>query len=418
MDPTSQRILLGAAGAGGKYWIAYSDNSGTNEQAQKGNIDASGNIAAAIQYQNYPSTNFYGGIFAKYTGSGSLVFQRRFYDGTSGDSKSAVFDSLGNLYGISVISNQTNLVKYDSNGTLQWQRKLSGSSVFPGTVAVDSSNNVYYSFYSNVSSSYRTGIAKYNSSGVLQFQTGVTNYVNATPFGLKIDSSGNCYMVAFSGTTSYLFKFNSSGSLLFSRSFTQSSRTVILYGVNVDSSGNIYVSGSVLGGSPSAPFVAKLNSSGTLLWQKQAISSFSTDFAGSFVSVELDSSNNVFVLGTSGYWLKFDSSGTFQYTRRFTPASFSDGRFIIDSADDIYLMGRTNYPGSNAALFVKLPSDGTLTGTYGGFTYESYASTSVSNSSVTVSTVTPTNSAGNATEAAGTNSDAAGHLVTTTTQIG
>jgi hypothetical protein len=418
MDQLTRIMISGAGGAGGKYWIAYSDNSGTNEQAQRGNIDSAGNIAAAIRYENYPSINFYGGIFAKYTSSGSLVFQRRFYDGTSGNSKSAVFDSSGNLYGLSFISNQSNLVKYDSSGTLQWQRRLSANSVSPGSVVVDSSDNIYYSFYSNSSSTYRTGIAKYNSSGVLQFQTGVNNYANLNPIDLKIDSSGNCYMVT-AGSTSYLFKFNSSGSLLLSRSFTISGSSVIIAAVNVDSGGNIYVAGNIIQSGSNYPVVIKLNSSGTILWQKQVTNTITgVGFTGDFYSIAIDSADSVYLLGTSGYWVKLNSSGTFQFTRRLTPFSASDGRFIIDSADDLYLMGYTNYPGSNAAFFAKLPSDGTLTGTYGGFTYEGYNFTSVSNSSVVANTLSPTNAAGNATEAAGSNTDAAGHLTTTTVQIG
>ena len=64
--------------------------------------------------------------------------------------------------------------KFNSSGTIQWQRTLDGSTQHDrGTgIAVDSSGNVYIAGFGAWTSgkSYEILIAKYNSSGTLQYQ--------------------------------------------------------------------------------------------------------------------------------------------------------------------------------------------------------------------------------------------------------
>jgi hypothetical protein len=111
----------------------------------------------------------------------------------------------------------------------------------------------------------------------------------------------------FDGNTSagsvYIFvvKYNSSGTKQWTKQLGTSSSDVA-YGVAVDSSGNVYAAGyteGALDGNSSAGgrdlFVVKYNSSGTKQWTKQ-IGTSSEDGAG---GVAIDSSGNVYVTGST-----------------------------------------------------------------------------------------------------------------------
>lgn len=143
----------------------------------------------------------------------------------------------------------------------------------------------------------------------------------------------------------------------------------------MDSSNNIYVTGYTDGGldgnSSSGKqdfFLTKYNSSGTKEWTKQEGSS-GNDFA---YGVAVDSSDNIYVTGytdnkfhgnnKSGrfdiFLVKYNSSGTKQWTRQFGAPSFleksqynSSGQMTtsedkgigvaVDSSGNIYVTGNT-----------------------------------------------------------------------------
>ena len=140
-------------------------------------------------------------------------------------------------------------------------------------------------------------------------------------------------------------------------------------GVAIDSSDNIYITGTsqganlfgknVTSGTTDDIFVAKLNSSGVVQWV-YAAGGTGRDRGR---KIALDSSGNIYVTGyywstvdfgggnvtSNGYWdaflLKLNSSGTFQWVKSYGSTLNDLGRDVaIDSNDNIYMLG--NYRGT------------------------------------------------------------------------
>ena len=140
-------------------------------------------------------------------------------------------------------------------------------------------------------------------------------------------------------------------------------------GVTTDSSGNVYVTGYTLGGLDGNTnsgsydmFLVKYNSSGTKQWTKQ-LGSSGWDWGN---GVTTDSSGNIYVTGytnggldgntnsggeldentnkgpTDMFLVKYDSSGTKQWTKQLGTSKGDYGRSVTtDSSDNIYLTGST-----------------------------------------------------------------------------
>jgi len=131
------------------------------------------------------------------------------------------------------------VARYDAGQAIQWQRKLSNASVnikYIEAVA-DSSNNVYIAGYTvDAGSLVNTVFVKYNSAGTLQWQKIFTTNQSIYPSASAIDSSANFYAGFDNGT---IIKFNSSGAIQW-----QKKAGVTVQGIAVDSSGSVYCTSS------------------------------------------------------------------------------------------------------------------------------------------------------------------------------
>lgn len=127
------------------------------------------------------------GLITKYSAAGVLQWQRTLsLASTQVYAWGIALDSSANVY---VGTENGTLVKYNSSGTLQWQRTLTGPGAYLSinSVAADASGNVYaFGYYYN--SGWNTlFIAKYNSSGTIQWQrkiTGTSGTVDAKSISL------------------------------------------------------------------------------------------------------------------------------------------------------------------------------------------------------------------------------------------
>ena len=141
-------------------------------------------------------------------------------------------DSNGNIYilGESQLTGDRHVfvIKWNSSGVAQYQTSYgnsTNSNDFYGTAcALDSSNNFYVVGYSRNTSPENSFILKFNSSGTLQWQKTIGTDQFTEAYAVVCDSEDNIYV---SGRTAYnpsvgsgnrmgIWKFNPSGSVLWS----------------------------------------------------------------------------------------------------------------------------------------------------------------------------------------------------------
>jgi hypothetical protein len=272
--------------------------------------------------------------------------------------------------------------KYDTSGTLQWQKRLGGSGFtgdFGYGVATNSSGDVFFTGQNDVSGSGRgIFIAKRNTSGTLQWQNrfGVGSGKTDEGRAIALDSSSNAYTVG-SGTT----------------------------GAGAFDNDDLLVS--------------KVNSSGTLQWQRRL--GGATPQIG--LAVAVDGSANVYVAGRTGstskcLLVKYNSSGTIQWQRTIeasTPCQING--ISVSSGGIIYFSGFVGNSPEQTIFSGKLPGDGSKTGTYtvGGisFTYAAssltdaaseltYSESSMTDATPTLTDATPTRTSSTSTLTANT----------------
>jgi uncharacterized delta-60 repeat protein len=371
-------IQLGFWAASGaasiNHWIATlggasSDSGSSIGFGSSGNVYFFGDTASAGSGSN----DF---LLAQSDPDGSIQWQRVLGGASAETGKSVAVDNSENLYSLGNTSTQGAgaldflLAKYNSSGAIQWQRVLGGATnEFGNFVAVDSSSNVYAfgATQSQGAGSFDFLLAKYNSSGTIQWQRVLGSASDERGNSVSVDASGDVY---FTGLTT-LAKYNSSGTIQWQRSFAG---MVDSQSVATDSSGNVFINGftSTAGPGARSMLIAKYNSSGTLQWQR--VLGGSGDDRGTAIAA--DSSGNCYALGITDsdgegnfdfLLAKYDASGNIQWQRTLGASGLDVSASIsIDSAGTLYVLGYSNSTGagSNDFLAAKLPSDGSLTGTY------------------------------------------------------
>jgi uncharacterized delta-60 repeat protein len=394
LGKTLQIAAAGNAG-GDNYWINTLGGSGTD--SSRGVTAASDGSVYVATATNSEGAGGYDFSVVKYDSSGTLQWQRTIGGSNTEYPQGIAADSSGNIYvtgyqgSYGTRPTQFYLVKYNSSGTLQWQRSLVCiGGVYCSRVVVDSSDsNVYLVGYSDSTNSTSGGndvfVCKYSASGDLQWQRILGGSGSDIGKGIGLDSSNNVYISyqtssAGQGSTEIgIAKYNSSGVIQWQRTL---GGTAADSGgsLGVDGSGNAYVSFNTAsegqGGNDFA--VAKYNSSGVLQWQR-IIGGTSTE---SNQDVAVDSLGNVYLTGytntapveggTDVFIVKYNSSGALQWQRSLgTTANENAYSIFADGSDNIYLAGYTAISGNTDGLIVKLPADGSLTGTYGDFVYAS-----------------------------------------------
>ncbi len=214
------------------------------------------------------------------------------------------------------------LAEADSQG---WYRVYKGLTT--GTfynMTSDAAGNVYFLVYNTdvdpgmgVQEARYTALVKMSPTGEVLWE------VSANPADdMEVDANGNIYMVRTSGSYGYIYKYNSSGVLQWSKS------TYRIYprGLALDNAGNpvvvgnYYYSGNLFGTylptiNYYAPVVYRLDSAGNLQesWYADAFSDVvdtTTYHAYTYTGdIQVDSNNNVYLTGVFTGGLDFANNG-------------------------------------------------------------------------------------------------------------
>jgi hypothetical protein len=441
MTGITQMLVAGQILDVGDNWIASLGGTGITV-AYDVSLDSSNNIYV-IGYGNISNSNI---ELASYDINGAISWQRSL-GGTSTDYGYGVkVDSANN---VCIVGQYTDgsvqkivIAKYDLSGVIQWQRVLSsvGLSQYARGITTDTSNNIYIvGTYGEIG--YPSGffIAKYNSSGAIQWQRSLRKTSNANGGSARkvaIDTSNNIYVFgSYDINTSgpplsdfVIAKYTSSGAIQWQYKLGLAS-TEDFGDITVTSSGDIYTTGSTSSFSPQSLVIVKYDSLCNVQWQNRL---YLAGQAAIGKGITVDYAGYVYVCGSvtfsgsgqRGVIAKYDSSGVIQWQRYFRATSTSAYVYFesikIDSFNNLIVSGYTNGSGTADFLTVRLPSDGTKTGTYslGGASYV-YENSSLTDSSIflTLSTSSLVDASTSLTDAAGTLTDASTSLTANLTVI-
>ena len=175
------------------------------------------------------------------------------------------------------------LMQYNNSGTLQWQKKitLSGGTLSGGLNVVDSSGNIYFAINGSISGAPNfVLLLKFNSSGTLQWQRKITNSSTSTSHyiqpwgGLAVDNAegtvvlgAKAFLVGAVTNSTIAIKYPQDGSI--TGSYVISSNTYVISassatvanGTNTDAAGSMVTTNrTYTATAPSATVISASNS--------------------------------------------------------------------------------------------------------------------------------------------------------------
>jgi len=251
-------------------------------------------------------------------------------------------------------------IKYSPSGIRSWINRYEYQSTnhcYGMYVKIDTVGNVYIGC--EIIDVGFNGIGclslKYNTSGVQQWV-----YVYPLSYQIRdyeLDLSGNIFTTT---DLAKVFKINSAGTLIGSYTLPFGS---VGYGTScLDFAGNFY---STSTGSPdNVSFLRKFNNIGIVQWTQAY---FLIGASGNIPqAIEVDSSGNIFITGKFYYpsgpdivTFKFNSSGIKQWTSRYLEPFFDEttSGIALDYHGNVYVSGSTIIPGTEYDyLTIKYPS--------------------------------------------------------------
>jgi chitodextrinase len=300
--------------------------------------------------------------------------------GTSGNTQIATAvaaDAAGNVFvtgyfagttdfgGGALVANSYDvfIAKYSANGTYAWAKSFGGSSFDEGVgLATDSGGNVVLlGKYADTidfgggpmttAGSWDAFLVKFTASGGLVWQKTMGGTGGDVPMGLALDSSGGPVVAGYFGGSSnfgggnltsagsndiFVARYNAAGGFVFAKNYGDTSDQRA-YGVAVDNSGNIGLTGYIFGGvdfgngaitnpntGAGAPFVAELNANGVGAWSHAYPTTNTVGSLGE--AVDFDSTGNLIVTGSMEEDLNLGcgtlvGGGTYDvFVAKYTPA--------------------------------------------------------------------------------------------------
>jgi hypothetical protein len=255
-------------------------------------------------------------------------------------------------------------VKYDSDGQEEWVVRYDGPANFDDwstAIALDELDNVYVAGSSVVSGIFSEYVTiKYDSAGQQQWVARYhgTGNGNDIATGLAIDSSGNIYVTGSSFNSNNNFdcvtiKYDPAGQETWVARYDGPAHLDDLgYAIAIDNSNNVSVTGAgQISFSEFNYLTIRYNSAGQEQWVAQS------DAGGYAEAVATDSSGNTYITGTGGVTsadystVKYDALGQEQWVARYDgPGNGNDyaHRIAIDGSGNAYVTGASDGAGTNS----------------------------------------------------------------------
>ncbi len=389
-DPSGAVANLTTNGSSDVYVAAY-DASGVYLYARKmGGINPDMGYGIAIDASgNTVTTGFFSGT-ADFDPGGGIVSLS-----ITGTGLNAFVTKLDNVGGYS-FANQIGVYPnpgYADNGKSICVDAFGNTYVigsFAGTVDFDPGPGTAYL---TSAGSFDIFFAKYDAIGNFQYANRIGGTGNDNGICIVVDALGNAYVTGFfsatvdldpgpgtvnvssSGGSNDIFfgKYDASGNYLFAKTIGSTSSDQG-FGLTVDASGNIYVTGFFVGtvdfdpgvgvasltgtGATADIFFAKYDAAGNYLLAK-SMGSTSVDHG---ISIAVDASSNIYITGTFDgtvdfdpgagvanligagggdmYFAKYDASGNYVFAKKAGSTAAETGKSIkVDGSGNIYLTG-------------------------------------------------------------------------------
>ena len=389
----------------GLPWLMTNRSGSSTPQNRAVVVNVAGNVYMT-GWDNLTGLGYYSYVY-KYSAAGELIWARRLVETGAttayNNAQSLAIDSQGNIYvgGLANISPTSLIFRgyvlkvNPTDGTLIWRKTWNDLVGYNYYINIDSSDNIYIGGSASDGSSQQSGMIKLNSSGVQQWGRYTGTGSSEEGYNSVVDSSGNVYqMTSDLGRTSpNIIKYNSAGTFQWTRSYYDSS-SGSNYGVDIaiDSSDNVYGISRIR---DAWSGIVKYDSAGTVQWQREL--SYTGGVDSWITPTKIVSSENKTSIYAIGYGndsvlgrfygsiVKLNTSGSLIWARRLDAP---DGITLISATERggfLYVVGyRSGSPSVGVTL--KVPADGTLTRTFGVYTYSSFSGLSVSTVSYSLDT--------------------------------
>ncbi|MFL5765779.1 MAG: SBBP repeat-containing protein [Bacteroidia bacterium] len=324
---------------GTQQWISQYNGAGSFNDIGTGvTIDASGNVYITGTTCSSASPTSADLIVIKYNSSGVQQWVQT-YNGTGStyDAGADIFQMTGTNVGIYITGSSYNAsgntdfitLKYSTAGVQQWVSRYNHTSNLNDAavrIGVNATGVTIIGAVETATTTYSCATITYNA--LTGAQTGVTISTGGTSTitevnDMVIDASNNIYItgtgvVSGQGNNYFTIKLNNLLVQQWQSTYDGASNLDdISKGVQVDASGNVFVTGySTITGQGRNMVTIKYNSSGTQQWAQTYNNPLNTDDEA--YGIALDNSGNAYVTGYNEsvlnqkdfYTIKYNTSGT------------------------------------------------------------------------------------------------------------
>ncbi len=221
-------------------------------------------------------------LLLKYSPDGSLLWQKTWASGDNWLSALCVDDE-GSIYTTGLTQDigdelrKAFLFKYSSDGTLLWQKVLSGGfDDWFSALSLDDSGNVFVAGSTYIAAqNYDVSLVKYSSEGTLLWQKTWDGERQEGATSISVDGGGNVYLAgetySFGGyyEDALLLKYSSDGAFIWAYTWGGSGYAEAS-ALSVDALGNVLVAGSTTTAYEGREDVLllKYSANGNVIWQK------------------------------------------------------------------------------------------------------------------------------------------------------